>query len=106
MLAEYARRRRRIVDGRNAIQASLAVSRRRVLRVSQRFRALGNGRMRSQNTALSLLRCCSKKLTSSCARKAFGAPGYLRLPNGNFIERDEEGLRRIGKFFARAASAA
>ena len=36
---------------------------------------------------------------------AFGAPGYLRLSYATSIERIEEGLRRIQKFFTRAAAA-
>jgi len=36
---------------------------------------------------------------------AFGAPGYLRLSYATSVERIEEGLRRIGKFFSKAAAA-
>ena len=37
---------------------------------------------------------------------AFGAPGYLRLSYATSIERIEEGLRRLDKFFSRAEAAA
>jgi len=37
--------------------------------------------------------------------EAFGAPGYLRLSYATSIERIEEGLRRIERFFARAEAA-
>ena len=37
--------------------------------------------------------------------EAFGAPGYLRLSYATSIERIEEGLRRLERFFARAEAA-
>jgi aspartate aminotransferase len=37
--------------------------------------------------------------------EAFGAPAYLRLSYATSIERIEEGLRRIERFFARAEAA-
>jgi aspartate aminotransferase len=36
---------------------------------------------------------------------AFGAPGYIRISYATSMERIEEGLRRLGHFFARAESA-
>jgi aspartate aminotransferase len=36
---------------------------------------------------------------------AFGTPGYLRISYATSIDRIEEGLRRLEKFFAMAASA-
>src|SRR5260370_37513213 len=38
--------------------------------------------------------------------EAFGAPGYLRLSYATSIDRIEEGLRRLERFFARAEAAA
>jgi aspartate aminotransferase len=37
--------------------------------------------------------------------EAFGAPGYLRLSYATSIERIEEGLRRLERFFSRAEAA-
>jgi aspartate/methionine/tyrosine aminotransferase len=37
--------------------------------------------------------------------EAFGAPGYLRLSYATSIERIDEGLRRLNRFFARAEAA-
>ena len=34
--------------------------------------------------------------------EAFGAPGYLRISYATSMERIEEGLRRLGRFFGRA----
>ena len=36
---------------------------------------------------------------------AFGTPGYIRISYATSIDRIEEGLRRLEKFFAMAASA-
>ena len=38
--------------------------------------------------------------------EAFGAPGYLRLSYATSLERIEEGLRRLERFFAHAEAAA
>jgi aspartate aminotransferase len=35
--------------------------------------------------------------------EAFGAPGYLRLSYATAIERIDEGLRRLARFFGKAA---
>ena len=37
--------------------------------------------------------------------EAFGAPGYLRLSYATSIERIDEGLRRLERFFSRAEAA-
>jgi aspartate aminotransferase len=39
------------------------------------------------------------------AGEAFGAPGFLRLSYATSLERIEEGLRRLEKFFSRAEAA-
>jgi aspartate aminotransferase len=37
---------------------------------------------------------------------AFGAPGYLRISYATSLDRIEEGLRRLDRFFSRAEAAA
>jgi aspartate aminotransferase len=37
--------------------------------------------------------------------EAFGAPGYLRLSYATSLERIDEGLRRLERFFSRAEAA-
>jgi len=37
--------------------------------------------------------------------EAFGAPGFLRLSYATSLDRIEEGLRRLTKFFTRAEAA-
>jgi aspartate/methionine/tyrosine aminotransferase len=40
------------------------------------------------------------------AGEGFGAPGYLRLSYATSIERIDEGLRRLERFFTRVEAAA
>jgi aspartate aminotransferase len=108
MLAEYARRRRRIVDGLNAIPGISCGE------PGGAFYVFPNVSARLGTGPNALAKDCSELATlllekahvALVAGAAFGAPGYLRLSYATSIERIEEGLRRIEKFFSRAASAA
>jgi aspartate aminotransferase len=107
MLAEYARRRRRIVDGLNAIPGISCGE------PGGAFYVFPNVSARLGTGANALAKDCSELATLLLEKAhvalvpgaAFGAPGYLRLSYATSIERIEEGLRRIEKFFTRAAAA-
>ncbi len=107
MLAEYARRRRRIVDGLNAIPGIECGE------PGGAFYVFPNVSARLGTGPNALAKDCSELATSLLEKAhvalvpgaAFGAPGYLRLSYATSIERIEEGLRRIEKFFTRAAAA-
>jgi len=107
MLAEYARRRRRIVDGLNAIPGIQCGE------PGGAFYVFPNVSARLGTGPNALAKDCSELATSLLEKAhvalvpgaAFGAPGYLRLSYATSIERIEEGLRRIEKFFSRAAAA-
>ena len=105
MLAEYARRRDRIVAGLRAIPGVTCVE------PGGAFYAFPNvsahlGRPASPGHARRSPSSCWKANTSRWfPGEAFGAPGYLRFSYATSIERIEEGLRRLEKFFARAAAA-
>jgi len=107
MLAEYARRRRRIVDGLNAIPGISCGE------PGGAFYVFPNISARLGTGPNALAKDCSELATlllekahvALVAGAAFGAPGYLRLSYATSIERIEEGLRRIEKFFSRAAAA-
>jgi aspartate aminotransferase len=106
MLAEYAQRRRRIVDGLRAIPGITCED------PGGAFYAFPN---------ISAHLCGTNSLAKSCTEitkllldkvqvavvpgEAFGAPGYLRLSYATSIERIDEGLRRLGRFFSRAEAA-
>ena len=107
MLAEYAHRRRRIVDGLNAIPGIECGE------PGGAFYVFPNVSARLGTGPNALAKDCSELATSLLEKAhvalvpgaAFGAPGYLRLSYATSIERIEEGLRRIEKFFTRAAAA-
>ena len=104
MLAEYARRRDRIVSGLRAIPGVTCVEPGgafyafpSVVRASgQRHR--GHDRARKQV-------CWKSSIWSAVPGDAFGTPGYIRLSYATSIDRIEEGLRRLEKFFAMAEAA-
>jgi aspartate aminotransferase len=110
MLAEYARRRKRIVDGLRAIPGVTCVNPAGAFYAFPNVAAhLANG---SSGQALAKDTTELAKLLLDKARvalvpgDAFGAPGYLRLSYATSIERIDEGLRRLERFFSRAEAAA
>ena len=108
MLAEYAKRRRRIVDGLNKIAGIKCGE------PGGAFYVFPSVAARLGTAPDALARDCSELATQLLEKAhvalvsgaAFGAPGYLRLSYATSIERIDEGLSRIEKFFtnARAAS--
>jgi len=110
MLAEYARRRRRIVDGLRAIPGVTCEDPGGAfLRVSQCFsppRQRHRGQRTGQNTTELAKLLLDKARVALVPGDAFGAPGYLRLSYATSIERIDEGLRRLQRFFTRAEAAA
>lgn len=106
MLAEYARRRKRIVEGLCAIAgvtcewpggAFYAFP-----NVSEHIS--GPHALANDGTELAKM-LLDKAHVALVPGEAFGAPGYLRLSYATSIERIEEGLRRLEKFLARAEAA-
>jgi aspartate aminotransferase len=110
MLAEYAKRRKRIVEGLRAIPGVTC-------------EWPGGAFYAFPNISAHLSRAPSKPaLAKTCTEiskmllekvqvavvpgEAFGAPGYLRLSYATSIERIDEGLRRLKRFFSRAEAAA
>jgi aspartate aminotransferase len=107
MLAEYAKRRKRIVEGLRAIPGIECEW------PGGAFYAFPNVSTHLQG-AHPLAKSCTdlakdlleKAHVALVPGEAFGAPGFLRLSYATSIERIEEGLRRLEKFFARAEAAA
>jgi len=108
MLAEYAKRRRRIVDGLNAIPGITCGDPGGAFyafpNVSARLGTGPNALAKDGAELATLL--LDKAHVALVAGEAFGAPGYLRLSYATSIERIDEGLRRLGRFFSRAEAAA
>jgi aspartate aminotransferase len=106
MLAEYAKRRTRIVEGLRAIPgvtcewpggAFYAFP-----NVSS-FLGSDSSHHRLAETCTALSRqLLDRAQVAVVPGEAFGAPGYLRLSYATSIERIDEGLRRLEKFLTRA----
>jgi len=110
MLAEYARRRRRIVDGLRAIPGVTCEDPGGAFYAFPNVAAhLANGTAGSalaKNTTELAKLLLDKARVALVPGDAFGAPGYLRLSYATSIERIDEGLRRLQRFFTRAEAAA
>jgi aspartate aminotransferase len=110
MLAEYAKRRKRIVEGLRAIPGVTCEW------PGGAFYAFPNvaAHLANGNSGHALAKDTTElaKILLDQARvalvpgDAFGAPGYLRLSYATSIERIDEGLRRLDRFFSRAEAAA
>jgi aspartate aminotransferase len=105
MLAEYAKRRERILAGLRAIPGITCAAPQGAfymfLNVSKHLGRSG-GPADAAELAKQLL---EKAHVAVVAGDAFGAPGYLRMSYATSMERIEEGLRRMERFFAEAVSA-
>ena len=107
MLAEYAKRRKRIVEGLREIPGVTCEW------PGGAFYAFPNISAHLQG-AHPLAKNCTELATALLDKahvalvpgEAFGAPGFLRISYATSIERIEEGLHRLNKFFAHAEAAA
>ena len=103
MLAEYSRRRDRIVAGLRAISGVTCVEPGGAFyafpSVAEHLR---DGVADTTALAKQLL---ERQHLVVVPGDAFGTPGYLRISYATSIDRIEEGLRRLEKYFAMAASA-
>ncbi len=110
MLAEYAKRRKRIVEGLRAIPGVNCEMPGGAFYAFPNVAAhLANGAsghaLAKDTTELAKL-LLDKARVALVPGDAFGAPGYLRLSYATSIERIEEGLRRMERFFTRVEAAA
>jgi aspartate aminotransferase len=107
MLAEYARRRSRIVAGLRAIPGVTCTEPGGAFyafpSVAANLRNGGKGDV-PDTTAFSR-QLLERQHVAVVPGEAFGTPGYIRISYATSMERIEEGLRRLEKFFAMAESA-
>jgi len=108
MLAEYAKRRKRIVEGLRAIPGVTCEWPGGAFYAFPNISAhLGDGKNAAAKNCTELAKLLLEKAhVALVPGEAFGAPGFLRLSYATSIERIEEGLRRLEKFFSRAEAAA
>jgi aspartate aminotransferase len=109
MLAEYARRRKRIVDGLRAIPGVTCVNPGGAFyafpNVAAHLANGGSGQALAKDTTELAKLLLDKARVALVPGDAFGAPGYLRLSYATSIERIDEGLHRLERFFSRAEAA-
>jgi aspartate aminotransferase len=110
MLAEYEKRRKRIVEGLRTIPgvtcewpggAFYAFP-----NVAAHLANGGSGRALAKDTTELAKILLDQARVALVPGDAFGAPGYLRLSYATSIERIDEGLRRLDRFFSRVEAAA
>jgi aspartate aminotransferase len=100
MLAEYARRRERILAGVRAIPGVTCTAPQGAFYIFPDISAhLGAAMPDSTAVARQLL---EREHVAVVPGDAFGAPGHIRLSYATSMERIEEGLRRLTRFFGRA----
>ncbi|HXM94932.1 MAG TPA: pyridoxal phosphate-dependent aminotransferase [Candidatus Dormibacteraeota bacterium] len=106
MLAEYAKRRRRIVDGLRAIPGLKCEEPGGAFYAFPNISAHLTGPNALAKSCTEISRLLLERVhVAVVPGEAFGAPGYLRLSYATSIERIDEGLRRLGRFFSRAEAA-
>ena len=108
MLAEYTKRRKRIVEGLRAIPGVTCEWPGGAFYAFPNISAhLGDGPSAFAKTCTELSRLLLEKAhVAVVPGEAFGAPGFLRISYATSIERIDEGLRRLNRFFSRAEAAA
>jgi aspartate aminotransferase len=100
MLAEYARRRERILAGIRAIPGVTCTSPQGAFYIFPNISAHLNSAMPDSTAVARQL--LEREHVAVVPGDAFGAPGHLRLSYATSMERIEEGLRRLTRFFGRA----
>jgi aspartate aminotransferase len=107
MLAEYTKRRKRIVEGLRAIPGITCEWPGGAFYAFPNVSAyLGEGKNAVAKSCTELAKLLLEKAhVALVPGEAFGAPGFLRLSYATSIERIDEGLRRLQKFFSRAEAA-
>jgi aspartate aminotransferase len=101
MLAEYARRRERILAGLRAIPGVTCTAPQGAFYVFPNVSARFNAEMPSAAAIAKLL--LEREHVALVPGEGFGAPEYVRLSYATSLDRIDEGLRRMNRFFGRTA---
>lgn len=97
MLAEYARRRERILEGLRAIPGITCTAPQGAFYVFPNISAHFSRKM--PNDAAVARELLEREHVAVVPGSAFGAPGHLRLSYATSVDRIDEGLRRLTRFF-------
>jgi aspartate aminotransferase len=110
MLAEYAKRRKRIVEGLRAIPGVTCEMPGGAFyafpNVAAHLANGAGGHALAKDTSELAKQLLDRARVAVVPGDAFGASGYLRLSYATSLERIEEGLRRLERFFSRVEAAA
>jgi aspartate aminotransferase len=100
MVTQFAKRRRRIVDGLREIPGITCHEPEGSFYVFPNVTGAMNGDSSPQVDTLQVAKdLLEREHVVVIPGDAFGAPGYLRISYATSMERIEEGLRRLGHFF-------
>jgi len=99
MLAEYARRRERIVAGLRAIPGVTCTAPQGAFYVFPNVSAHYNAEMPDDMAVSRLL--LEREHVAVVPGVAFGAPGHLRISYATSMDRIDEGLKRMARFFGK-----
>jgi aspartate aminotransferase len=100
MLAEYARRRERIVAGLRAIPGVTCTAPQGAFYVFPNISGNYNAEMPNDMIVSKLL--LERAHVAVVPGEAFGAPGHIRISYATSMDRIDEGLLRMGRFFGQA----
>jgi aspartate aminotransferase len=100
MLAEYARRRERIVAGLRAIPGVTCLAPRGAFYVFPNISKHYRPDMRDDTAVSKAL--LERAHVAVVPGEAFGSPGHVRISYATSLDRIEEGLRRLERFFGEA----
>ncbi len=100
MLAEYARRRERIVAGLRAIPGVTCTAPQGAFYVFPNISGNYNAEMPNDMAVSRLL--LERAHVAVVPGEAFGAPGHIRISYATSMDRIDEGLLRMGRFFGAA----
>jgi aspartate aminotransferase len=100
MLSEYARRRERVVAGLRAIPGVTCTAPHGAFYVFPNISAHYNAQMPNDMVVAKLL--LEREHVAVVPGEAFGAPGFLRLSYATSMDRIDEGLARMRRFFGGA----
>jgi aspartate aminotransferase len=99
MLAEYAARRARIVEGLRAIPGITCTEPEGAFYAFPNVAGCRNQNGGAADTAAIARALLEREHVAVVPGDAFGAPGFLRISYATSMERIEEGLRRFSRFF-------
>jgi aspartate aminotransferase len=105
MLSEYEKRRKHILAGLRGIPGIKCTAPQGAFYVFPDVSHFAGARGFAADTSTMAKEIIERAHVAVVAGEGFGAPGYLRLSYATSMERIDEGVRRLARYFTAAASA-